>query len=242
MVMKPEQLHLNVQLDDVISLDRFINCESTKECLKILKKSVEDDSISNFYFIWGNKGVGKSYLMKGLHREFINKEMKTFHFSFEDERVSGPEILQNLESMDAIIIEDFESMISSEEWEVAVFNLINACFLSKTKIYISSKTVSKDLEIDLVDLMSRLSSFTGVEVPEISEEEKIEALKQSATRKGIELEERAIKYIINYTSRNLSDLLKLINELDSFSLQMKKKITPVLIKKLLDSRLSSPHT
>ena len=76
--------------------------------------------------------------------------------------------------MDAIIIEDFESMISSEEWEVAVFNLINACFLSKTKIYISSKTVSKDLEIDLVDLMSRLSSFTGVEVPEISEEEKIE--------------------------------------------------------------------
>ncbi len=24
--MKPEQLHLNVQLDDVISLDRFINC------------------------------------------------------------------------------------------------------------------------------------------------------------------------------------------------------------------------
>ena len=35
----PEQLHLNVQLDDSIRLDKFINCNSTKDFLKILRRS-----------------------------------------------------------------------------------------------------------------------------------------------------------------------------------------------------------
>ena len=47
----PEQLHLNVQLDDSISLDKFIDCDSTKDFLKILSNTVEDSSISNFYLI-----------------------------------------------------------------------------------------------------------------------------------------------------------------------------------------------
>ena len=65
----PEQLHLNVQLDDSISLDKFINCNSTKDFLAILSKTTEDHSISNFYLIWGNEGRGKSYVMRGLNRK-----------------------------------------------------------------------------------------------------------------------------------------------------------------------------
>ena len=47
----PEQLHLNVQLDDSVSLDKFIECDSTQDFLKILKNSINDQSVSNFYCI-----------------------------------------------------------------------------------------------------------------------------------------------------------------------------------------------
>ena len=50
----PEQLHLKVQLDDSISLDKFINCDSTKDFLSILRNTIEDSSVSNFYLIWGD--------------------------------------------------------------------------------------------------------------------------------------------------------------------------------------------
>ena len=60
----PEQLHLNVQLDDSISLDKFIDCDSTKDFLKILSNTVEDSSISNFYLIWGVSGRGNPMLCK----------------------------------------------------------------------------------------------------------------------------------------------------------------------------------
>ena len=235
----PEQLHLNVQLDDSISLDKFIDCDSTKDFLKILKNSTSDQSISSFYLIWGDKGRGKSYVMQGLHRKYIEDSKTTFHFSFKDKRVNSPEILMNLSSLEALFIEDFELMEDSEDsedWEKAIFNLINECYMSGTRIYLSSTTVTKDLRIRLTDLASRLSSFTAIEIPEITEEEKIEALIQSSKRKGFVLDEKTVKYIVSYTSRNLSDLLKLLNELDSFSLQKKRKISPSLVREMVSTK------
>jgi len=117
-----------------------------------------------------------------------------------------------------------------------MFNLINECYISGTKIYLSSNIVPKDLPIRLKDLTSRLSSFTAIEIPEITEEEKIQALLQSAKRKGLLLDDKTIKYIISYTSRSLSDLLRLLNELDSFSLQKKKKISPSLVREMVSSK------
>jgi len=58
-------------------------------------------------------------------------------------------------------------------------------------------------------------------------------LLQSAKRKGLLLDDKTIKYIINYTSRSLSDLLRLLNELDSFSLQKKKKISSSLVREMV---------
>ena len=232
----PRQLHLNVQLDNSISLDKFIECESTKDFLKILIKSTTEQSVSNFYLIWGAQGRGKSYVMQGLHKKYIQDDKKTFHFSFEDKRINSTEILMNLSSLEAIFIEDFESMEDSEDWERGMFNLINECYMNGTKIYLSSNKVTKNMQIRLADLASRLSSFTAIEIPEITEEEKIQALIQSSTRKGLVLDERTLKYIVNYTSRSLSDLLKLLDELDSFSLQKKKKISPALVREMINTK------
>ena len=108
--------------------------------------------------------------------------------------------------------------------------------MNGTKIYLSSNKVIKNMQIRLADLASRLSSFTAIEIPEITEEEKIQALIQSSTRKGLVLDERTLKYIVNYTSRSLSDLLKLLNELDSFSLQKKKKISTALVREMINTK------
>jgi len=233
---QPKQLHLNVQLDDSISLDKFIDCQSTQDFLKIIRNSILNQSISRFYLIWGGEGRGKSYIMQGLHRKYMEDNKKTFQFSFKDKRVNSTEILVNLDSLEALFIEDCEMMEDSEVWEKAMFNLINECYMSGTRIYLSSNAVTRDLPIRLPDLASRLSSFTAIEIPEITEEEKIQALIQSSKRKGFVLDEKTVQYIIRYTSRSLSDLLKLLNELDSFSLQKKKKISPSLVREMVSSK------
>ena len=125
-----------------------------------------------------------------------------------------------------ILIENIESLPNDEEWETQIFSLINNALTSKIKIYLSSsRIVSKELQIGLKDLQSRLSYFTAIEIPEISHEEKLDALSQSSARKGIDLDAKTKEFIINNTSRGLSDLLQLLNDLDVYSLKKKKKVT-----------------
>ena len=237
----PRQLLLDIKLDESVSLENFIKCNSTNSALSILGNIVDSSSISSSFLLWGRSGVGKNYLMQALNREFLNQNMKTAFVALADPRINESEILNGLDQMDAVFIENLDKLGDSEDWEIALFNLINQSLVNETKLVLSSNCVAQDLTVRLKDLRSRLLAFTAIEIPEITENEKIEALKQSAERKGIELEERTVKYILTYTSRNLSDLLKLLSELDDFSLEKKKKLSPSLVRELLSERSSSLH-
>ena len=241
MINSPDQLNLNIKLDDSVSLEKFIHCESNKEALNFLKKSLEKDSVSNLFYIWGEEGVGKSYIMQALNKELISLNKKTLHLSLDDSRITSPEILKNLDSLEAILIEKLDKLEKTNDWETQLFNLVNEALNSETKIYLSSNIVSKDLEIELKDLKSRLSYFTAIEIPEITQDEKIDALRQSSARRGIELDEKTIDFILNHTSRSLSDLLRLINEIDLYSLKKKRKVTPYLIRELLKVKSNKNH-
>ena len=161
--------------------------------------------------------------------------------SLDDSRITSPEILKNLDSLEAILIEKLDKLEKTNDWETQLFNLVNEALNSETKIYLSSNIVSKDLEIELKDLKSRLSYFTAIEIPEITQDEKIDALRQSSARRGIELDEKTIDFILNHTSRSLSDLLRLINEIDLYSLKKKRKVTPYLIRELLKVKSDKNH-
>ena len=236
-----DQLSLNIKLDDAVSLDKFIKCDSNRNSIEFLQSTLLENSVSNLFYLWGLEGVGKSYIMQALHREFINRNMKTLHFSLDDNRITSPDIFKNLGTLEVLLIEKIDQLPQEKNWEVAIFSLINEALSSKTKIYLSSNLVSKDLNIKLQDLKSRLSYFTAIEIPEITDEEKMVALSQSSKRKGIHLDKKTIGYIISHTSRSLSDLLKLINELDIYSLKKKRKVTPSLVRELLQTKSDSLH-
>ena len=50
----------------------------------------------------------------------------------------------------------------------------------------------------------------------------------------LELGEREINYLITYCKRNMSDLLKKIDDLDKLSMQLKRRITVPLIKEIIE--------
>ena len=114
--------------------------------------------------------------MQALNKEFINLNKKTLHLSLDDSRITSHEIFQNLGSLDVLLIEKIDRLPQDQDWELQIFALINDALSGNTKIYLSSNLVSKDLKIGLKDLKSRLSYFTAIEIPEITDEEKIEAL------------------------------------------------------------------
>ena len=236
-----DQLTLNIQLDDSISLKKFIKCDSNKYCIKFIENSLSSEAISNLYYLWGEEGVGKSYLMKAINKEFRKLGKKTFHLSLEHPKKFSPDILDDLISMDVILIERIDYISQDVDWQTKFFSLINYALNSKLKIYVSSNFVAKDLNIDLKDLLSRLLYFTAIEIPEIKQSEKIDAINYSAMRKGINLDQKTLKYILNNTSRSLTDLLKLLDDLDDYSLKKKRKINISLVSQMLRDNFNNSH-
>jgi len=124
-------------------------------------------------------------------------------------------------------------MPQKKDWEIAVFNLFNLCLNERTRLFFTSLKTAKNLNISLPDLSSRLIAINSLEVPEITEEEKSTAIREASDRRGMNLDSKVLQYILNHTSRSLSDLLKLISDLDSFSLEKQRKLSIPLIKELL---------
>ena len=77
----PRQLLLDIKLDESVSLENFIKCDSTKTALSILGNVVESSSISNSFLLWGRAGVGKNYLMQALNRDFLNQNLGLFIYT-----------------------------------------------------------------------------------------------------------------------------------------------------------------
>ena len=109
----PQQLLLDIKLDESVSLENFIKCDSTDVALNILSNIVKSSSISNSFLLWGKEGVGKSYLMHALNRDFLSQELNTAFIVLSDSRMNEPAILQGLDQMDAVFIEDVNELGSS---------------------------------------------------------------------------------------------------------------------------------
>ena len=232
----PKQLNLDVKLDEAININNFIICPSTEIILKASRDFISGSDTTKTFFLWGKKGAGKNYLLHSINREFLEKKLHSAFISFENSLLDNPSVLDGLEDLDVIFIESMEQFPSSKEWELALFNLINACLLKDCKIFISSQVTAKHMEINLVDLKSRLLAFPAFELPEINEDEKLKAMQEAASRKGWELEDNVLSYILTHTSRNLSDLMSLMNELDTFSLEKKKKVSIALVRELISNK------
>tara|TARA_B100001123_G_C14893057_1_gene860687 strand:+ start:41 stop:766 length:726 start_codon:yes stop_codon:yes gene_type:complete len=237
-----KQLNLDVKLDGSIRLENFIVCPSTELILKVSEEFILRSEETKTLFLWGKKGVGKNYLLQGINQRFVEKNVNSLFISFKNNKYEDPKIFDGLEELEVIFVESLEDFPFSEDWEVSLFNLINACFATNCQLLISANMPVKDLPINLPDLKSRLLAFPAFELPEINEEEKLTAMRESAERKGWVLEDKVLSYILTHASRNLSDLLKLLNDLDNFSLEKKRKVTTTLVRELIFNQEDNQDT
>jgi DnaA family protein len=60
-------------------------------------------------------------------------------------------------------------------------------------------------------------------------------LRQEADARGIFLSDEAMDFILNRFSRDLGNLMQLLDQLDGYSLQTQRAITVPLIKSMLDN-------
>ena len=90
-----------------------------------------------------------------------------------------------------------------------------------------------NLGIHLPDLKSRLTWGLTYQAKVLNDHDKIDVLKLRAHQKGFEMTDDIANYLLKRATRNMTDLMTLLEKLDYESLAEQRKVTIPFIKQYL---------
>ena len=185
--------------------------------------------------IYGTSKVGKSFLLQSLCNYFSEANKSSLYIPLKELNSYETGLLDNLEKLNLVCIDDLEIIAGDNKWETAIFNLINDCLLSSCRIVFSSNINPSLISFQLRDLFSRIQKINQMEVFPVKSDNLAEAVRFFADLRSINIGDKEIAYLINHSKRSMGDLITNINQLDKLSMQLKRKITIPLIKKVTEN-------
>ena len=224
---KPKQLTFPWIKQNIASFDDFYFDPKNFGLKKNLLE--EDDDL----FLYGIKKSGKSFLLQSVCNFYASKNKSSLYIPIAEVMKYGISFMDSLDNLDVICIDDIDLINFDKEWEVAIFNLINDCLISKCRLIFSSAFNPSTIKFDLIDLISRIKKMDHVELFPVSKDKLNDAINFICNLRSINLGEKEINYLVTYSKRNISDLINVINKLDKTSMQLKRKITVPLIKEVI---------
>ena len=125
---------------------------------------------------------------------------------------------------------------TNPNWELGIFNLYNELNeADKSKIIFLSDKPLNSIEFNLKDLQSRISSISAMSFAELDDEEKRILMELIFNKRGISIDNSVLSYALERSSRNLENIINLVQKIDEYSLSKKRNITVPLLKEILES-------
>ena len=220
-----KQLLLNLGTPRPPSLQDFVTGQNA-EVLQQINAMAERRSPDRFAYLWGNPGTGKTHLLQSLAQmapaRYITPSSPLGDFTY------SPEV-------SLYLLDDCENL--SPQKQVAAFNLFNQIRDSKTA-YLLTAGGCAPMALPLRDdLRSRLCWGLIYQLHGLTDGEKYQVLATQAKQRGLNLSPNVLPWLLSHYDRNLHSLAQILDELDRYSLQMKRVVTLPLLHDLLQKRL-----
>ena len=231
---KPKQLIFPFQINQKASFDSFF-CSPDNQNLMTRLADIAVSQDANEIIIHGEKGSGKSFLMQAICNELSSSEKQFAFIPMKKAFNMGVEIFQNLGSLDTVCIDDLQLILANQEWETALFNLINECQQSNCSLILSlGGTQPVEESIALPDLLSRIKRMEFIALHAVQDELFNEAIVFVTQQLEIKIDNAELEFLLKHQTRIFSLLVENIITLDKQAASLKRKITIPLIKETLN--------
>jgi DnaA-homolog protein len=184
---------------------------------------------SQFNWLWGRAGVGKSHLLQAL----AQRDPDAIYLPAQRLLQFDSSVLQGLQDCPLLIIDDVQLLGGHSAWEEQLFVLCQQRLQADGCLWFAATASPAQTPVALKDLQSRLQLALVFEVQELSDQGKAQALTMRAHQRGIELRDDSTQYLLTRNQRNMHDLMNVLDQLDSQALAEQRKITIPFIKTAL---------
>ena len=182
-------------------------------------------------YLWGAGGSGKTHLLKSV-REALREQGAAS--GWLDASVLEPPEFG--ETWSAVLMDDVHLYTAVQQ--KAAFNwFVNAMTPSSGPprwVLTAGALPPADLNLR-EDLRSRMGWGHVFALQSLGESERRAVLRQQADERGIFLRDEVVDFILSRFSRDLGNLVQLLDHLDSYALQTQRAITIPLIKAMLEN-------
>ena len=225
-----QQLPLLVQLRDDATLDNFLATEQMEPLVAGVRSQCEGAG-EPVVFVHGGAGSGKSHLLQAAcHLAGEN----ALYLPLKQLSVYPPEeVLAGVETLGLVALDDIDAVMGEESWEHGLFGLYNRAREWGCKLLITAHAAPRALAVDLADLRSRLSWGVVYQLPSSDDQQKQAILQFRARRRGLALSEEVARFIVTRASRDLEQLLALLDQLDKASLARQRALSIPFVKQIL---------
>ena len=90
-------------------------------------------------FLYGIAGTGKSFLLQSLCNYYTDNKKTSLYIPLNEVKEYESNFIDSLEELDLICIDEVDSIAGDDNWEVAIFNLINNCLITKCRLIFCSR-------------------------------------------------------------------------------------------------------
>ncbi|MFP8968502.1 DnaA regulatory inactivator Hda [Pokkaliibacter sp. CJK22405] len=224
----PIQLPLWLRLRDDATLGNFYPVGN--EMLVDMLQRLFDTGSESCLYLWGKKGSGCSHLLQAACHMADSQGKRSVYLPLAELADYPVSVLENLEQLDLICIDDIQAISGTPQWETALFHLFNRVRDAGKKLVMAGEMPPRQLQLDLPDLHSRLSWGVVVQVKEMGDEDKLQALQLRARVRGMDLPDDVARFILFRCPRDMKGMFTVLDRLDDASLTAKRKLTIPFVK------------
>ena len=246
----PRQFALDIAQTPKASLDNFLPGKDLAlySALQDLVMGWETNVDSNlqanplnerWIYWWGPEGSGRSHLLSALSNAAQELGLEYFPLT-PHEPISWVRLEEKMGELgtsstpSVITVDDVDRL--DERQVASLFRILNEIQASKAiHIFMAGNAAPSSLQLR-EDLRTRLGWGLVFHTHLLEDDEKIQALQQAATARGLVLSPDVLPWLLNRFYRDMPSLMALIDALDAYSLETKRAVTLPLVRELLQPK------
>lgn len=226
------QLALTIQPNEESTFANFFWTSENHWVRTHLLNALENHG-EQIIYLWGHPGSGKSHLLQACVHH-LNVSQPAIYLPLQSLKDWGPAVIEGLEEQTLLCVDAVDAIATDKAWEEALFHLYNRIRdQGKSRLIITGYAAPTYSSIQLPDLRSRLGGSLVLQLHELNDEDKVNALCFLAQKRGLELAHTTAQFLVSRWGRNMHDLHALLQQLDEASWVAQRKLTIPFIKKIL---------
>lgn len=230
MSQTPQQLTLGFSLGSDLDFSNFV-ADGNEAALQVVRHATSE---SQFAFLWGETGSGRTHLLHAACREAADAGRRVALLPLQEAAGWRADAVEGWDALDLVAIDDVQAASGNHAWEAALFTLYNGLRDAGASLLVAANRPPANLSIELPDLKSRFGAMLVYQLHALDDEGKLQALVRKAGSRGLDLPEETGRYLLARVSRDMHYLARLLDWLDAASLAHQRRLTIPFVRELLE--------